>query len=73
MTDAKSKHHNFDKHIPEEAREHMRTAHQELHKSFETLLPPGFIERRRTARAEMLKAAQVVLGKAIERLEEKEA
>ena len=60
-------------HIPEEAREHYKQAHQEMRESIKALMPPEFIERRRKARKEMLLAAQAMIKHAIERLETKDA
>lgn len=70
MADKKSgKYH----HIPEEAREHAKTARQEMRKSIEALFPPEFIQHRRAARREMLMAARAMVDHAIEVLETKEA
>ena len=60
-------------HIPEDAREHYKQAHKEMHESFKALFPPEFIEHRRNARKEMLKAAQAMIGHAIDRLETRDA
>ena len=37
-------------HIPEDVREHMRAARDEMRKSVEGMLPPEFVEHRRAAR-----------------------
>jgi hypothetical protein len=58
------------RHIPEEAREHMRSARKELRESIEALFPPEFIEHRRAARREMLLAARSMIDHALERFEE---
>ena len=58
-------------HIPEDVREHMRSAREEMHKSVEGLLPPECIEHRRAARKEMLLAFRGLLDHAIERIDER--
>lgn len=55
--------------IPEEVREHVRTAREEMRRSYEALFPPGFIEHRRAARKEMLLAVRSLIDAAIQRLE----
>ncbi len=55
--------------LPEEARDHLRTARSEMRQSIETLLPPGFVEHRRAARRELLLAAQSLIQHALDRLE----
>ena len=57
--------------IPEETREHLRAARDEMRKSMETLLPPGFLEHRRAVRKEMLLAARSLLDAALKRMDEK--
>lgn len=59
--------------IPEEARQHMRTAREELRESIQSFLPPEFIEHRRKARREMLLAWRSFIDRAIERMDEKDA
>jgi hypothetical protein len=61
----------YGKHIPEEARQHFRTAREEMRKSMELLLPEGFFEHRRSARREMLLAWRSMLDAAIQRMDEK--
>lgn len=58
-------------HIPEDVREHMRAAREEMRKSVEGLLPPQFIEHRRAARKEMLLAFRSLLNHAIDRIDER--
>lgn len=60
----------FDKYFPEEARQHAKTARQEMRKGFEAFLPPEFVEHRRAAQKEMLMAARSVIDAALERIEE---
>jgi hypothetical protein len=57
-------------HIPEDVREHMRAARDEMRKSMEGFLPPEFIEHRRAARKEMLLAFRTLLDHAINRIDE---
>ena len=71
-TEEKPHMHPFKEFVPEEARQHMRAAREEMRKSAETLFPPGFIEHRRAARKEMLKAARSFLDSAIQRMEQRE-
>jgi hypothetical protein len=72
MTEQTSRKHSFPKEsIPEDVREHMRTARDEMRKSVEGLLPPEFVEHRRAARKEMLLAFRGLLDHAIERIDER--
>ena len=57
--------------IPEETREHLKTARDEMRKSVETLFPPGFLEHRRAARKEMLLAARSLIDHALKTMDEK--
>jgi hypothetical protein len=57
--------------VPEEAREHLKMAHDEMRKSYETLLPPGFLEHRRAARKELLLAARSLIDAALKHVDEK--
>ncbi len=57
--------------LPEETRQHLKAARDEMRKSVETLLPPGFLEHRRAARKEFLLAARSLLDAAIRRMDEK--
>ncbi len=56
--------------IPEDVREHMRTARDEMRKSVEGLLPPEFLEHRRAARKQMLLAVRGLLDHALEHIDE---
>ncbi|TFH32262.1 MAG: hypothetical protein E4G99_12940 [Anaerolineales bacterium] len=53
--------------IPEEVREHMRSARAEMRESIKAVFPPAFLEHRRAARKEMLLAARALIDRAIER------
>jgi len=67
-----ARHLPFKEFIPQEAREHLKAAREEMRRSMEVLLPPGFLEHRRAARKEVLKAARVMIDKALEKMEERE-
>jgi len=56
--------------LPEETREHLEAAREEMRKSVETFFPPGFLEHRRAARKEMLRAARSLIDHALKRMEE---
>jgi hypothetical protein len=62
----------FENRIPEDARQHMRAAREELRQSFEAFFPPEFVEHRRKARREMLLAWRSFIDRALERLDEKQ-
>jgi hypothetical protein len=55
--------------IPEEVRQHVRAAREEMRESIRAFLPPGFIEHRRKARKEMLLAWRSLIDSAIERMD----
>jgi hypothetical protein len=50
----------------DEAREHMRAAHENMHKVAEAWIPEGVRENRRTARREFLLGLRSLLDAAIE-------
>ena len=58
-------------HLPEDVREHLKTAREEMRKSVEGLLPPEFVAHRRAARKEMLLAFRGLLDHAIQRVDER--
>lgn len=58
--------------IPEDAREHMRTARNEMRQSIKSLLPPSFLQHRHQARKEMLLAWRSMIDAAINHIESKE-
>lgn len=62
---------SFKDQIPEDVREHMKTAHSEFRKSVEGILPPGFVEHRKAAHKEMLLALRGLLDHAIDRIDER--
>ncbi len=62
----------FSERIPEEAREHMKAAREEMRESMKAFLPPEFFEHRRKARKEMLLAFRSAIDSALKRIDEKE-
>ena len=61
---------HFEGRLPEETRQHLRSAREEFHKSIEGMLPPGFMEHRRKARKEMLLAWRSMIDASLARMEE---
>jgi len=61
----------FEDKIPEEVRQHVRAAREELRESVKAFLPPEFIEHRKKARREMLLAFRSVIDAALEHMEDK--
>jgi hypothetical protein len=59
----------FEGKMPEEARQHFRTAREEFHKSMEGMVPPEFVEHHRKARKEMLLAWRSLIDASLERME----
>jgi hypothetical protein len=62
---------SFESHIPEDAREHFKTAREEWRKTIEGMFPPETVEHRRKARKEMLLAFRSVLDSVIAKIDEK--
>jgi hypothetical protein len=58
--------------VPEEVRQHVRAARDEMRESIKGFLPPGFVEHRKKARKEMLLAWRSLIDSAIERMDNKE-
>jgi hypothetical protein len=58
--------------VPEEVRQHVRAARDEIGESIKSILPPGFLEHRRKARKEMLLAWRSLIDSAIERMDNTE-
>jgi hypothetical protein len=58
--------------IPEDVRQHVRAAREEMRESIKAFLPPKFLEHRRKARKEMLLAWRSVIDTALERIDEKD-
>ncbi len=62
----------FEDKIPEDVRQHVRAAREEVRESIRAFLPPEFIEHGRKARKEMLLAWRSVIDAALQRMEEKD-
>ncbi len=71
MPEKTSSQKSFQDRIPQDAREHMRAAREEMRKGFEALFPEGFIKHRRAAGREMLMAWRSMIDAALEKWEEK--
>ncbi len=71
MQDKTSKRTPLEGKVPEEAREHMRAAREELRDSIRALLPPEFLEHRRKARKEMLLAWRSFIDAALDRIDKR--
>jgi CRISPR/Cas system CSM-associated protein Csm2 small subunit len=72
MADSTERHHNpFGEAIPEEARTHANSAHEEIRKAFEAMFPAGVGEHGRQARRETLPAFHSILDESIQRMDEK--
>ncbi|MDO8107708.1 hypothetical protein Q6348_10925 [Isoptericola sp. b441] len=72
MTETRTR-RDFRGYVPEDVREHLETARQEMRKGVETFLPPEFFTHRNAARREMLLAWRGVLDAALRRMDEKGA
>lgn len=59
--------------IPQEARQHLHAAGEELRKSVAALLPEGFVTHQKKARKEVLLAWRSLIDAALERLKESES
>jgi hypothetical protein len=59
--------------IPEEVRQHVRAARQEVQEIIKACLPPEFVEHHKKAHKEMLLAWRSMIDAAIDRMEEKQA
>ena len=71
MAEKETRRKPFEDKIPEDVREHMRAARDEMRESIKVFLPPEFIEHRRKARKEMLLAWRSVIDSALERIDKK--
>ena len=58
--------------IPDEAREHVKAAREEMRESIKGFLPPEFVEHRHKARKEMLLAFRSLVDAALERMDKKD-
>ena len=71
MKDQTSRRKYYEDKIPDEVRQHVRAAREELRESVKAFLPPGFVEHRKNARREMLLAWRSLIDSVLERMEEK--
>jgi hypothetical protein len=62
----------FEDKIPEDVRQHARTAREEFRESVKSFMPPKFWDHSRKARKEMLLAWRSMIDAALDRMEEKE-
>ena len=69
MNDKTTRRNHIKDEIPEEARQHVRAAREEMRESVKAFLPPGFVEHRKKARKEMLLAFRSLIDSAIERMD----
>jgi hypothetical protein len=72
MTEHTTRRRQFKGEVPEDVREHLRAAREEMRESIKSILPPGFVEHRRNARLEMLLAWRSLIDSALDRMDEKE-
>ncbi|HUH98165.1 MAG TPA: hypothetical protein VLZ89_12440 [Anaerolineales bacterium] len=72
MAEKTTRRQPFEDRIPEEVREHVHAARQEMRESIQGLLPPEFVEHRRKARREVLLAFRGLIDSALERMDKKE-
>jgi len=72
MNENTTRRKRFEDEIPEDVRQHVRAAREEMRESVRSFLPPGFVEHRRKARKEMLLAWRSLIDSAIERMDDKE-
>ena len=72
MTEKTTRRKPFEDQIPEEVRQHVRAAREEMRESVKAFLPPKFIEHRKKARKEMLLAWRSLIDSALERIDKKE-
>jgi len=73
MAEKATRRNPFEDKIPEEVRQHVRAAREELRESIKAFLPPEFVEHRKKARKEMLLAWRSIIDAALERIEEKKS
>ena len=72
MAEKTTRRRPFEDEIPEEVRQHVRAAREEMRESIQAFLPPGFMEHRKKARKEMLLAWRSLIDSALERIDKKE-
>lgn len=72
MKEKTSRRRYYEEKIPEEVRQHVRAAREEMRESMKAFLPPGFVEHRKNARREMLLAWRSLIDSALERMDKEE-
>jgi len=72
MNEKTTRRKRFEDEVPEEVRQHVRAARDEMRESIKGFLPPGFVEHRRNARKEMLLAWRSLIDSALERIDNTE-
>jgi len=73
MAEKEKRESRFKDRIPEDVREHAKSAREEMRKGMEALMPEGYREyrqHRKAARKEMLLAFRSLIDHAIKRTEE---
>jgi len=73
MADKSTRRKPFADEIPDEVRQHVRAAREEMRESIKAFLPPEFVEHRKKARREMLLAWRSVIDAALEKMDQKKA
>ena len=71
MRDKTSRRKYYEDKIPEEVRQHVHAAREEMRESMKAFLPPGFVEHRKNARREMLLAWRSMIDSALEQMDAK--
>lgn len=71
MAEKTTKRSFLDDKVPQDVREHLRAAREELREGMTAFLPPGFVEHRRKARREMLLAWRSMIDAALQRMDDK--
>ena len=69
MAEKTTKRKIFEEKVPEEVRQHVRAAREEMRESIKAFLPPEFVEHRRKARKEMLLAWRSIIDASLERMD----
>ncbi len=72
MVEKTGRHQAGEDRIPQDVRDHVRAAREELRESIRSLLPPEFVVHRRKARKEMLLAWRSVIDSALQKMEERD-
>jgi hypothetical protein len=70
MTEQTSPKEKIEEHIPQDVRDHVRAAREEVRKSIAGIFPPEFREHRQKARKEILLAFRGLVDYALQRIDE---